>query len=666
MPKANRKRVAQRGQVELNTSIGSSNVPAAVRSNAAAPGGGRGIVSSNNYSSSIWASMSGTFAELARQVEKAQDKAEAEATYQRRRAEQKADQAARDAEAREEAKLNALQAAAGRGAGMEWAYSALNKLHSGTYSNGDEPIADFKSKIAEIGDENAAFIRAFTETAGKHLESISYNLTTDLSDRTTNNLLGTMMQSQGQLFNNLDNISDEEFVEFHLKTVKDAEAAGIPSHSIEDALVSGATNQYIKATQTDPALAGKYYDYMKAWSKHLTNRTSMDKLSATFHAGLSATEATAKRLDAESAKAEEKRKNTEYSYIFGRVVQHGDPAKLTAQIAALEANYNSVEENIGPDLAAKLIQDARSQLTFLENRGEHEWRLKEAEGKRVLGEYFERMLSGDELPSLYDLQNDDRLLPFQKADMWQRAEQYRAMIDGRLAEPIENALTSLKERYPRESSSQGGYVEHDGIIEFDPNLIGYFRTQLKKAAFDAYRSIAPNDADSEYKQMMAVTEAVKYTSENLLKNTHQAPVKLDSAFQNSTGTLRPKVTEMVDLGLYPEQRDDIERGLFSAKTGIAKVRNGTWGRISTDFNVNFYRSLTPEGQAVANELLITRGVDDYIKRKEAHCKAGNFAGFMHVIAGPSVDPGILHRDSNSLLYKNQKYDLDLTEDSLEQ
>ena len=648
MPKATRKRIATRGQVEVSTSTGSPNVPASVRAGAMAPSGGRAYVSSNSASTSAWANLSGAFRELARQAEKADDRAYAEAQKQEARA-----------YAREEAKLSALESAAGLDAALQFTNSALEKMNSGAYSNSGEMLADFQGALQGLDSRHASFIESYTRTAGSVVGPLSRDLANKLDARTTDNLMGTVAQSQRSIYENLDNLTTEQFVEHHKQLLQNSLASGTPQHALEEAMVTAFANEYGEATRINAERASKLYDMGKEWSKTLTSRSALDKLSAAYKEGLSHTVDTAAREEQKAEYEEAKQRKADYASLFWDATRLDKPEAVLQQLATWEADPDLLEMKLGPELAAKLVQEARTHQEWLENRDSRDWQLRDAEGKKAMGEYEQRLYLDRDLPTLEEMQADDRLLPYQRSAMWQTVAQFRGAIEQGLDTDVANAKTALRLRMPADGGWVGGYsIDEEGAAQFEPEVDARIDARLKRAAFEAFIATNPDSPEGVAQRSIEVKEAMKTTVEEILKNGHMYNFEVWEATREKTGGIRPKVSQELNVEAFPEQKEDIEKMLFSRKSGAAAVQYGPrGGTVSVDFNVKYYLGLPPEGRELANEMLILKGKAEYEARAAEFDASSDFYKRMYRLTH-SNDPAILSRD-RGIGFKAHKYDVDL-------
>lgn len=168
MPKATRQRITQRGQVEVNDKTGSSGVPAATRVSAMAPVTRNSHVSDNTrWAGSGFRALSGTFNEMANQLEQAERKAEIEAKI----AQRESQAASKQAEKEEKARLDNVDITNGKLAGLSFARTLNEKADSEGWGF-DDASEHFQAARDAVKD-SPAWQKGFDTYAWKALEKFA-------------------------------------------------------------------------------------------------------------------------------------------------------------------------------------------------------------------------------------------------------------------------------------------------------------------------------------------------------------------------------------------------------------------------------------------------------------------------------------------------------------
>lgn len=617
MPKSKPRRIGQRGQVEVSDSVGSSGVPAAIRAHSDGGSGGRYVGSSVNGGLTA---MSSVLSELARQAEKAENRAYAEAQKQEARAYAEAKEQQRKAEAREEAKLNAFESLAGKTAKLEYINSVIQRNNAGEFTSPDAFATDLQSQLDAYRGESPQFLNSFASVADQ-IGNMMIAKGKELSARTEDRVVGTASQFQDRYYDSLLSASVDDFVKEHNDLVANLQTPGRSDLEAELMVAQNFISRYNMEARANPELAERMYDYGREWMNGLTSGTARDLMKKTFENGVSVVRHTAESLEERSIQEAAKAQKTAYhdvADIFMRLETTDLKREMYAKIIETPDDFQA---KLGKENYLVFLEKMRTEIERDERADETQLQREERASERIMGVLGARIDSVENRLTMAQIENQEGLLEPHKSILRRELRQAEVLLAQGISTDVNAAYSRLLNSIPTDAKWTGGFGPQDGVAVLDPRAAIAFQTKLNQAARRAALSVEITEDPASYAQRNeAIRLALDSTVTDILDRGHEFIPGISDEMREAFGEPRPKATvenATVDLDKFPEQREDIKRALFSGSSGRIKSSAGP----SIPVNWRVYENLSPSAKQVAHDLIQIRGVEEQVKEKERYSLA---------------------------------------------
>ncbi len=595
--------------------------------------------------SSALASLSGSFRELAE-----------EAKYQQRRADLEADRQRIKAEERAEAQADAAE------------FAAAAKGFTNTKREIDEAIRRGEiSSYDQLSERADALLTAASATQNPSTNKYLTGKTLDMLDTFGTRLLdineekrkdGLAASASNVLMSLVDSnssLTDDEFM--------DSLDAGLDSfiesgHSKEDYYKTAVSILSNAALQKADTQEGEdLYDRLERLrtANRLTPQ-SPEALLAYHNFQNEYARRSREHSNAEERRSideDTKRRTTVFNNLNSETLRQTDIQKVTQSRIYFESHegFQNLKDAMGDELAQQTLMNARERESFLQRAGKPDMEEENRTAAYAIAEWQSCIDQNNEMVTRSQLADDPRLRPWEVNELAKRVDIIKSKAAETVWKDVSKTYIDLIKEAQTSTSWVGAIKQTERGFEVDPRFEAYAKARISEAGTKAFLSINPQSAEEEAERSLAVQEALKAIKSDLLKN---APL------YNLSSDVRPAVTgenAIIDFEKYPLQEEDIRRGLFSERTGIARTARGDVGGKSVDFNRKFYEALPLDiRRGVAADMLIKRGAEEYLERKVA-AERSPVSTAISSWFWPTVDPAVQERD----LFEGTVYDLDLTQ-----
>lgn len=620
--------------------VGGGNVPAAVRVSAMGSRGPQSLVgASGDWRSSGFAQMSGTLNYIARQAEKAEDRAYAEETHQRQRAERKADAAEQrelnKAAALEEKRMLADAKAIAANGVLSYHEEIHNGIADGSISNIDhlkDIVGRIKADAEQLGDPLAK--ADLLNRSTNLLDDYAPKLFQINEQKRLDSLADRAATLQASLVRDNHMLDDDQWMESY--------SSGLPVF-----LEAGGTEQQYRQNASNSMMAAALaeagttrgsalYDRLERFhnsGKLLSN--SPENLQKYYEFRTNYRKASLDREDTEERLAKKKEGEEQEEAYFGiinGISPLASPDELGRLKAQLFAETDALREKLGEHFYSKLVKDINTlESTALDGDSREKAAAFKQSAEQFAGAQL-RIMQGD-FGAWTEAVNSD-MHPLHKTELnkWMQGEAGSALE--LYGQEITLAKEALLQRFPREGSLEGVYVrDADGTVKFDPYFEKQITGRLAQAALNVHKLVDPSDTTALAQRDIDVSKALQATVEAELKNIDAKNVQTTGQAKATMGEARPRLGAEYKPEDFPTQYKDLERELFSNTTGYARTQEAYGGKtLGTSFNVKYYEGLPPDAKETASNMLRMRAVQEDVKKVE---RANN--SFWRYLPSPWLD-----------------------------